>query len=326
MNNALEQKCRLLLWNHDAMSKAFRWDNGSMMLAGSSFFVGMNLEADTEKLKECAEVLKQKTGPFSAFRGNIRMPLICKMAVSENPEQYFENVNAIVQQMKPLKWISADYKILTALTLRDYLEMEEILPAINKMTNLYRGMKNNHPWITSDEDIPFAAILVVSGLDTDVLLAEMETCYELLAEKFRDKNAVQSLSHIMAVNPADAAAKCQKVENIFDTLKTNRHKYGSGYELAVLGTLSMLDLPEAQIAQEIIEADDYLKKAKGFGKFSMGDNMRRMYAALMVMDAHMPPASHSHESLVSAVLALVIAMEICMVILMTSVVLTTTAN
>ena len=104
MNNALEQKCRLLLWNHDAMSKAFRWDNGSMMLAGSSFFVGMNLEADTEKLKECAEVLKQKTGPFSAFRGNIRMPLICKMAVSENPEQYFENVNAIVQQMKPLKW------------------------------------------------------------------------------------------------------------------------------------------------------------------------------------------------------------------------------
>ena len=64
MNNALEQKCRLLLWNHDAMSKAFRWDNGSMMLAGSSFFVGMNLEADTEKLKECADVLKQKTGPM----------------------------------------------------------------------------------------------------------------------------------------------------------------------------------------------------------------------------------------------------------------------
>jgi hypothetical protein len=49
-----------------------------------------------------------------------------------------------------------------------------------------------------------------------------------------------------------------------------------------------------------------------------------MYAALMVMDAHIPPASRSHQALLNSTLALVIAMEICMILIMTAVITTTT--
>ena len=52
----------------------------------------------------------------------------------------------------------------------------------------------------------------------------------------------------------------------------------------------------------------------------MGEKRRRMYAALMVMDAHIPPASRSHQALLNSTLALVIAMEICMILIMTAVI------
>lgn len=136
------------------------------------------------------------------------------------------------------------------------------------------------------------------------------------------ENAVQSLSHVLALNPADTAEKCHRVKEIFSLMKEKKHKYGQGYELSVLGTLTMLDLSVETVVDEIIQADEYLKQQKGFGSFAMGDNMRRMYAALMVMDTHIPPAARSHESLVDSVLALVIAMEVCMMILMTTAICT----
>ncbi|WP_461882592.1 hypothetical protein [Fusicatenibacter sp.] len=40
------------------------------------------------------------------------------------------------------------------------------------------------------------------------------------------------------------------------------------------------------------------------------------------MNTHMPPAARSHKSLVDSVLALVIAMEVCMMILMTTAICT----
>ena len=317
-NNELIHRCELLVQNRKAIQKAFKWENDAMLLAGSSFYVGMNLEADTNRLKFCEDVLKRKTGIFSAYRGNTKMPILCKMATKENPEQYFAEIDEIVHQMKDIKWINNDYKILSAMTLRDHTEMDNIPECLHEMLRLYEGMKKNHPWLTEGEDVPFAALLVTSGMDVEMLLAEMERCYQELGKKFRNKNAVQSLSHVLAVNPVDTTEKCQRVEDIFNQLKEQKHKYPSGFELAVLGTLAMLNVPTETLVEEIIEADDFLKKQERFGTFNVGAEKRRMYAALMVMDTHMPPADTAHESLVNSVLALVIAMEVCVLILMTT--------
>lgn len=317
-NNELIHRCELLVQNRKAIQKVFKWENDAMLLAGSSFYVGMDLEADTNRLKFCEDVLKRKTGIFSAYRGNTKMPILCKMATKENPEQYFAEIDEIVHQMKDIKWIDNDYKILSAMTLRDHTEMDNIPECLHEMLRLYEGMKKNHPWLTDGEDVPFAALLVTSGMDVDVLLDEMERCYQDLGKKFRNKNAVQSLSHVLAVNPVDTTEKCQRVEDIFNQLKEQKHKYPSGFELAVLGTLAMLNVPTETLVEEIIDADDFLKKQEGFGTFNVGTEKRRMYAALMVMDTHMPPADTAHESLVNSVLALVIAMEVCILILMTT--------
>ena len=326
MNIELIEKCNLLVKNFNTIRETLKWGNDLMKLAGSSVYVGLGEEADSEKLKECEKILKEKEGIFSAYRGNAKMPLLCKMAVSEDPEKYFEEIHTIVEHMKNVKWIDKAYKILAAITIHDHTEQYRYQDAVAKMLDLYQGMKANHPWLTFGEDIPFAAMLAVSDLDANALLTEIEACYQVLKEYFHDKNAVQSLSHVLAVDKTEINEKCHKVEQIWALLKDKKHKYGTGYELAVLGTLCMLDMPVDTIVGEIIEADEYLKPHKGFGDFYLGQKTRMMYAALMVMDAHIPPASLSHESLLDSMLAIVIAIEICMIVIVSTVCATASTN
>lgn len=318
MNTELISKCDLFVSNYREIMKTFSFENSDMAMAGSSFYVGMNREADIDQMKACAQILKENSGALSDYRGDLKMPLVCKMAVAEDPEQYLMQIQSLAKQMKDPIGIDRVFKILAAMTICDHAEPENYQQVASKMMTLYQGMKKNHPWITEGEDVPFAAMLAVSDLDAEDLLAEMERCFPVLQEHFHDKNSVQSLSHVLALDKKETNEKCQKVIQIWDQLKARKHRYGVEYELAVLGTLALLEMPVETIVDEIIEADDYLAQQKGFGGLAMGEQRRRMYAALMVMDTHMPPADSSHESLVDSMMAMLIALQICMILLMIS--------
>ena len=319
MGTILENS-KLLIENRDIIRNIFKMSGEEMLLAGSSFYVGIGHTANEEAIRDCEKILKENTGIFSDFRGNARIPLICKMAIAENPKQYFLMIEKIVDQMKHLKWINAQYKILAAMTIYDYGDMDNISDIIDKMTELFKRMKEKHPWLTSDEDISFAAMLAISNLDVEKLIDEMEVCYAKLKTKFNDSNAMQSVSHVLSLDEADAEEKCSRLCSIFNQLKEKKHKYGTGYEMTVLGTMSILDIPVEQIVDEIIESDEFLKQQKGFGDFVMGEKRRRMYAALMVMDSHIPPADRSHKALLNTTMTLVIAMQICMICVISAVV------
>lgn len=326
MNTDLREKCDLLVENRNIIRDAIKWESDLMTLAGASFFVGMGMKADSEKLKNCNEILKTKAGFLSDYRGNVKIPLLCKMSASEDPDKYFEDINTIVSYMKDLKWIDKQYKIMAAITIKDHGQEDEYMDAVDKMVKLYKGMKENHPWLTSSEDIPFAAMLAASEIDEEALLREMEACYEILKDDFFDKNAVQTLSHFLAAVDERASAKCERVKKIWDLLKENKHKYSSGYELAVLGTLCMLDIPTDKIVEEIIVADAYLKEYKGFGNLSLGKKTRLMYGGLMVVNTYLPPAYLGNESILASSLATVTAMEICMLVVVSSTAVTSASR
>ena len=326
MNTELRNRCDLLVENRDAIKEAYKWNDSAMLLAAGSLFTGLNKNVSVDRLKVCEKILKDKTGLLSTYRGNVKMPVLCKMTLADDPEAYLENLMETEKMMKQLKWIDHEYKVMAALTLCDHAKKEDIPAYIDQMAALYQGMKENHPYLTSGEDLPFAAMLAVSGMDYNALITEMEKCYKYLGMRFHDKNACQSLSHVLSLDPADHVSKCEHIFKIYDLLKAGGHKYGKGYELSVLGTMSTLNVPAELAAEEIMEADDYLKTKKGFGNFTMGSEIRRMYAALMVMDTHMPPADTTHQSLLNSVLTLVIMMEICMMIIITSSITASTVN
>ena len=314
----LKEKCDLLVNNRKTITSAFTWDSGLMSLAAASLYTGSGLTVDSKKLKECEAIIKSKTNAFSEFRGNVKMPLICKMALSDDPQKYFMNVETLYKLLNKSKWIGNEYKIMAAITICDHADESEYALFVNKTNEIYSRMKQEHKWLTSDEDIPFAAMLAVSGIDVDKLIDEMELNYKILKEKFHDSNAVQSLSHILSLDEQPAELKCAKVEAIFNELKAMKHKFGTGYELATLGTLTMLDIQEKEVATLIAEVDDYLKGQKGFGDFLLGPNERRLYAAQLVLNQYGSEDNKAEDVVLGSMLAITIAIEICMMICMTS--------
>ena len=326
MNTELKEKCDLLVKNRKIITDAFVWDTSYMSLAAATLYTKSECTADKDKLKECEAIIKRKTNIFSEFRGNVKMPLICKMALSDNPEKYFERVETLYNLLHESKWFGNEYKLMAAITICDHAEESEYELYVNRTNEIYSRMKQEHKWLTSSEDIPFAAMLAVSGLDIDKLIDDMEWNYNLLKKKFHDNNAVQSLSHILALDERDAEVKCAKVESIFDELKAIKHKFGTGYELAILGTLTMLDMQEREVANLIAEVDDYLKEQTGFGDFLLGANARRMYAAQLVLNQYAPEDSKSEGVVLGSMLALTIAIEVCMMICVTSCITTSNAG
>ena len=67
MNTIVREKCDLLIKNKDTLRQVFRLDGDMMMLAGSSFYVGIDVEANADKIKYCEQILKRTQRCFQSF-------------------------------------------------------------------------------------------------------------------------------------------------------------------------------------------------------------------------------------------------------------------
>lgn len=315
MNTELQKKCELFIKNRDIIKNSFKWDGDLIALAGSSLFTSMGITIDTTKLKECDKILKKYFGSFSEFRGTARIPMICQMAIVKNPEQYLLKVKETYELMNKNSVVGSDSKLMSAITICSRSLTESVDKYIERTDSIYEQMKEKHKWLTSTNDLPFAAMLAVSDLDTDALFTEMEKCFEILKDKF-EKNAAQSLSHVLALCEGEADKKCKKIFEIYDGLKNAKHAYGSNYELASLGVTCSLDMDNEQIIKEICEVDDYLKGQKGFGSLSISSYSRRMYATLIVVNAHNTNEQSIQNAVINNIVSMTLSMELCMFIIL----------
>ena len=82
-------------------------------------------------------------------------------------------------------------------------------------------------------------------------------------------------------------SKCDNVAKIYNAFKTRNSDYGKDVEFAVLASLADTALSPDELADEIIEAAEYLKEKEGFEDKYQKDyaKKRLMYAALLAADA-----------------------------------------
>lgn len=316
MNEELQRRCDLFLENRSILRETFQWDSSTMALAGSTVFTGMNRKADADTLKRCEKILVNHSSCFSELRGNLKLPLICKMSVAKDPERYFSDVNVVDQMLNSSKWLGNSHMLLASMVICDDFGAQDAQVYVDKTNEIYRCMKESHRWLTSDEDIPFAAMLAVSGMDVERLIAESERCYPILKDKFGvgSGNVVQTLSHILALGEKSADDKCVRVAKIYDLLKAEKHKIEVGQELASLGMLAVLDTDVETIVEEVIEVDNDLKPHQGFGDWDAGSSARRMYAAMIVAALHRQSGTAAQQG--ADTLAVSVAIEVCTAVMM----------
>lgn len=326
MDFRLEQKCELFVQNRNTIKNVFKWESGNMSLVASLFFTSAERLAQDAQLRQCERILKERTGAFSDYRGNVKIPLVAKMALADDPAAWFDGVDDVYCSVNRGKWFGSEYKILAAMNIYEHAQRENTDEAVEKMFALYKRMKEEHPFLTSDEDMPLAAMLACYDMDTDALVEEMELCFSRLKKDFFSGNSVQSLSHVLALCDKPVEEKCRKVREIYDALRREKRKYGTSYDLATLGILAMLDKPAQEIAAEIVEIDTFLKGQKGFGGLSLDSTSRLMFAAMLLADFCMPQKGILQKTAMGSMLSAAIAMQIAMIMMVNTMIIMQTTN
>ena len=313
MKETLQARCNRFIEARDLIKDTFKWESSYLPPVCANLFCAKDLLPEAEKLRACRDLINRNTGIFSSFRGNIRIPLACMLSMEADPEGKFQQALALYQALKQY-FYSSDYLALAAFLLTDYDCSDERL---SRGKQIYRRMKEEHPFLTSSEDSIFAVLMAWSNQTDEAMIDDMEACYRILKERFRDSDCVQTMTHILAMEEGDAAVKCEKVFRLYDAIERNGGKYGKHHELATLAALAMLKADPEELARDMMEADHFLEAQKGYGFWGIDRKMRLMHAAMIVSDEYVPHDAIDRAALTGTI-SQIIAQQMAMCAVMAS--------
>lgn len=329
MQDVLKETIDLFIANKECVKKAFKWENEYMHPLCSLMYTSIHEEINIDRMKEAETLIKSKTGVLSEFRGSTRVAMMAQMALSDDMGAYFDAVKSVYDKLNEKKWFSSEYRIAAAMVIaqseKDESKYDELVAKTNE---LMQKMREHHPWLTGDDDTGFAALLAVSGLETESVIEEMEKCYQLLkdSKKFSSANGMQSLSHALSLALGGSEEKCNRVISIYEGLKEKKKKYGQTYELSALGGLALSDADVSELVEQIAEVDDYLKTQKGFGALGIGSAQRLMYASMLVLQQYTSKINTIEAVALTGVVSIIIAEEAALIAAMTASMITTSSN
>ena len=317
MTERLRNRCELFERNRSAVSGKFLFENNLMCTAAGLIFTGADREADPERMKECRRILKQHTGVFSEYRDAIRLALLSEMALSEDPEQYIEDVKAVYRKIHKGHFKDNSYMVLAAMLICDFGKQEHADEIIEKYHEIMQRMEKQHPILTDAEDISYVILLALSDRPVDAILSDMDACADYLKAAFKRKvgaDSVQGLSEFLALTDGNAQEKCDKVIRLFDALKERKADIGGGHVFFSLGTLTGTDETAETAADEIMEAEAFLKNCKGFDEKSMDKKDRLMFAVLLAAASCGADASMINNTFINSALGIIRAKHIAAMI------------
>jgi len=281
MRTTLEQLCNNFISNRNAVKATFKWENDQIIAASATSFLNRGILADAAKLEACKKLLKENTGIFSNFRGNVEVPMVAQLAMAEYPAEKLEKTLKIYDLLKQ-EFRGSEYLVLAAAVLADMVSEEQAVKMTEKARTIYNKMKKDHPFLTSSEDSVYAVLMAVSEKSDEALMEEMEVCYKKLKESFSASNEVQALAHVLSIAEGSAAEKCNKVVSLYDALRDAEVKYGKYHELVVLASLALLPVEQSVLVEDIKTVDAFLAEQKGYGFLGLDKKTRLMHAAMIV--------------------------------------------
>ena len=311
MNERTLARCKNLIKNKETMKSAFAWEDGLTHLACAGIFINKEQTANEEMLLQCKDILKRNTGIFSNFKSTAKPMIVAMLAANENPQLLMERGLKGYDLLKE-EFMSSVYLPIAAMIIAQYADEARYAELAQRTRRIYKQMRADHPFLTSGEDSTFCALMALLDKPDEVLLGDAEECYKILKNNFFSSNAVQSLSHVLAMCDGEPENKCQKTMELFQKLKEAGHKYGTSYELPTLGVLAMADGNQDEIAAEMAEIDQWLSEQKGFGFFSsISAKQRLMYAGMIAQQDYINDKM-MQSAAVNGVISLIVAQQAAM--------------
>jgi hypothetical protein len=285
MNTELLAICEKFIENRNVIKAAFSFESSYMYPVCASIFMNSGRKADLETLKKYHLLLKEKVSAFSNFRGISRPVIVSMIATDDAPEERLDRALEAYRSLKK-HFFSGNYLPLAAIILSGEPEHVSFDDIALRTREIYDLIKKEHPFLTSEEDIVYAMLFTLAGHRAQDSIIEMERIYKILKKKFALANAVQAISHVLALGDGGSEEKCDKTLSLFNALRENNLKYGTSYELATLGVLAMLPAAESDIVSDMLDVNEFLSSQKGYSVFFGFSKQTRLMHAAMIVSAY----------------------------------------
>ena len=310
MKTTINQITKDFIENRDTVKKAIKYENSYIYPVAANIFCAAGIKADADKLKECKKMIKKNAGFASYLKGVVMTPFAAKLCVAADPEAQFEKVMDMYGILKE-HFRRSEYLALLATLLAEKATLEEAGRIAERGRALYDIMKKEHPILTSSEDNVMAGFMAFSEKSDKQLIDDAEKCYDLLKKKFSDKNAVQTVSHILAMTDGAPEEKVGRMIGMFDMFTAAGRKFGKHYELPMLAAISVIEADEKELVDTVIGIDGILSSQKGYGALSLDKKTRLMHAAMLAADLYDDP-DNAQAAVSASAIAVIAAQEAAM--------------
>ena len=315
MQTEVMEKCDLLVQNRNLIYRGFMLEDSLMQVIAATAFVDRDETTEVKAIKECRKLLRKKHSAFSYLRGNNELFISSKMALSDDPEKYLNNVTEIYEKLRRGKFIGSIFRVLSAVIICDAGKADEADAIIEKTEDLMEGMKSAHPFLTNDEDTCMAVLLAMTDKKTKDILNELESTYlEIKNDFMLYKNSAYSLCQVLTTFDGAYKKKCDRIRKLSDAFNEAGIKYGKEYELASIGLLVNIPMEPKDIVAEVVGTAEYLRTKPGFNFWYMTKQTRLMFAALIFSAVHLDDKAKAEATVTAGTLARVIAQQVAMLV------------
>jgi len=270
------------------LKENFRHEGMVMHLMGAAVMTAAGEALSITKYKKCEDFIDSRAGVFSSLRGILKVPMVINMALSKDPEVYFDKVQQVYADINESRGSKDERLFLAAMIIAskatNALETSDLIDIAGKIYD--RTDAAGRLFADMSAYVTAASVATAGVYDVDAFAEELELCKEELNQPAEIGRVPEELCMLLAAQPGEVEDKCDRVREISAALGARKIGLGSGDAASMLAALATLDMTADEIADAVNAADNYLKNQKGFGFMGTGAATRHMYAAMLACIAY----------------------------------------
>ena len=121
MREALLERCESFIENRDVVKSVFKLESAYIYPICAAIITEKGKRAEPKRLLHAKDILKERTGPFSNFRGIAKLTMISMMSVDPNPTQRLEYAQQVYDHLRA-SFLSSQYLCVAAMVISDLVD------------------------------------------------------------------------------------------------------------------------------------------------------------------------------------------------------------
>jgi len=305
MKKEVQEKLALFVSNAQAVRKEFTWHDTLVKKLAALLYALDNKPVDCTEIRNSHILIKNNTGFFSTFRGNMALCIAAMLSLKDNPAELFANTLTVYEMLKSAKFRASDYLAVAAYEIASQARPEEYQQIIIRTREFYDGMKSKGFLRAGQDDYIFSAMLALSGIEVKAGTESIEQLYQRFKPAFWSGNSVQALAQVLVLS-GECETAINRILILRDAMKNQKIRLHRCYTLPSLGVLALLPVDIDTLVQDINEAQAFLRTQKGFGVWTVSKQALLLFASAIAASVYAEDIKNGVTASVSTSIASII--------------------